>query len=95
MLIIPIHHWLYMRFYIYGASFADNVYGLIDSYEQSPLHKLTNKDDIKVIETTLKTNNIIPSWVTMRTKSQKGGKYRVFALVISSYYAFSHDILYR
>ena len=84
-----------MRFYIYGASFADNVYGLIDSYEQSPLHKLTNKDDIKVIETTLKTNNIIPSWVTMRTRSQKGGKYRVFALVISSYYAFSHDILYR
>ena len=69
-----------MRFYIYGASFADNVYGLIDSYEQSPLHKLTNKDDIKVIETTLKTNNIIPSWVTMRTRSQKGGKYRVLLL---------------
>jgi hypothetical protein len=53
---------------------------LINSYEQSPLHKLTNKDDIKDIETVLKTNNIIPSWVTMRTHNQKGGKYRVLLL---------------
>jgi hypothetical protein len=70
-----------MRFYIYGASFADNVYGLIDSYDKSPLHKLTTKDGIKVIETILKTNDIIPSCVTMRTRTQKGGKYRVVLLI--------------
>ena len=64
-----------MRFYIFGASFADNVYGLIDSYDKSPLHMLTTKDGIKVIETILKTNDIIPSCVTMRKRTQKGGKY--------------------
>ena len=70
-----------MRFYIFGASFADNVYGLIDSYDKSPLHMLTTKDGIKVIETILKTNDIIPSCVTMRTRTQKGGKYRVVLLI--------------
>jgi hypothetical protein len=69
-----------MQFYIFGASFADNVYGLIDSYNKSPLHMLTNKDGIKVIETVLKMNNIIPSYVTMRTRTKKGGTYRMMLL---------------
>jgi len=94
MMIMPIHHWFYMRFYIFGASFADNVYGLIDSYDKSPLHMLTTKDGIKVIETILKTNDIIPSCVTMRTRTQKGGKYRVVLLIFHIIMP-SHMISYR
>lgn len=62
-----------MQFYIFGAMFADKVYGKIDSFEQSPLYKLTTKDGIKVIEKILKENDIIPEDVIMRTKTQKGG----------------------
>lgn len=77
---MPIHSFNYMRFYIFGASYADQVYGKIDSYEKSPLHMLTTKDGIKAIEKVLKMNDVIPQDVLMRTRNQKGGKYRVMLL---------------
>jgi hypothetical protein len=83
MKIMLIHHWFYMRFFIYGASYADDVYGLIDSFDKSPLHMLTTKDGIKVIEKVLKMNNIIPSDVIMKTRSQKGGKYQYHVIRLS------------
>jgi hypothetical protein len=80
MMIMPNHSWNYMRFYIFGASFADKVYGKIDFCEQSPLHMLTRKDGIKVIENVLKMNDIIPVDVILKTSKQKGGKYRMMLL---------------
>ena len=93
-----------MRFYIFGASFADKVYGKIKFYHQSPLYKLATKDGIKDIEAALKNNDIIPEYVKLRTSKSKGGKYCVvflsFHLIVTTNHNPSHalpphDLFYR